>query len=559
MSRTPDRSPPARPPRRHARPLIAVVAALLSASCASDPGVISITAEPAGGGATAETAIPADERDTGRPDPSEPDGRPPGPDESRPEHPDVSDTRSAPPATAPPATLPPPTEPLLLRSVELAQVAEIGDGKVPRPYDDLVAAALADLEEWMAEIHPAIHGRAWEPLRGGVWPSYPGRTDIPGCGEPATDPADVSEYVAFYCAGRDFMVYDDGPDSLLGDLAEEFGPSILGVVLAHEYAHVAQDRLGDLDRGLPTILTEQQADCVAGAWVARALRGESPYLRLGEADVRGALITMVAVRDPVGIDQFLPGGHGSAFDRIGAFGEGFTDGPRRCAELLDDPLPLMPNEFRTTTDMLNDGDLPFGYEPGDIVPLVVDSLNSFWSFALEQQTAGPSGGLVPLAVVPVDAPTTCPGGRTTEVATGLVLCPDRALVLLDDAFARRLYQDPIIGRADFAVGYLVGLAWAEMVQQLLDSPLERSARAIGNDCLVGAWANDLDPRRPDRPGETGRAVISPGDLDEAVVAAIELSDARSDEDRLGGALDKIDSFRRGVLGGLDPCLELIGR
>ena len=36
---------------------------------------------------------------------------------------------------------------------------------------------------------------------------------------------------------------------------------------------------------------------------------------------------MITVRDPAGTDQFDPGGHGSAFDRVGAFQVGFTEGP----------------------------------------------------------------------------------------------------------------------------------------------------------------------------------------------------------------------------------------
>ena len=76
--------------------------------------------------------------------------------------------------------------------------------------------------------------------------------------------------------------------------------------------------------------------------------------------MRTGLIAMIAVRDPVGIDQFSAGGHGSAFDRVGAFQVGFTEGPARCAELIDDPLPLVPNMFRPD-DPDPDGNAPFGY------------------------------------------------------------------------------------------------------------------------------------------------------------------------------------------------------
>jgi predicted metalloprotease len=540
-----------RSPRRVATvtPLAATVLAwclVVAMGCAGEPDVVASRAEPSAGvGPTPTLPSTEAERDAGA-------GIDPDPD-------DPGVTTTAPGGTGgddapPPATTPPAAVPSIQTDASLEDLAEVGDAKEAREYDDLVAAALLDIEEWMTEVHPQVHGAEWEPLAGGVYPSYPGRTDIPGCGEPTTDPADVAEFVAFYCAGGDFMVYDDGPDSLLGELASEFGPSVMGVVLAHEYGHVVQDRTGDLARRLPTILVEQQADCVAGAWVRRAATGGSPYLTLSDADIRGALITMVAVRDPVGTDQFEPGGHGSAFDRIGAFQEGYVRGPERCAELLDDPLPLMPNRFQSTADLINDGDLPFGYDEGQIAPLIVDTLNRFWPFQLAEL----DGGSFPTMVLtPVTGPADISCSTAPQlVAPGLATCTADRVVFLDDAFARRLYADPIVGSADFAVGYFIALAWADVAQDLLGSTLTGSDRALANDCLVGAWTRDLDPDRPARPDEgLDRGIISPGDLDEAVVAAIEIGDTSSDDDVLGTPFEKIDAFRAGVLGQTDACLD----
>ena len=40
---------------------------------------------------------------------------------------------------------------------------------------------------------------------------------------------------------------------------------------------------------------------------------------------------------------------------------------------------------------------------------------------------------------------------------------------------------------DFAVGYVIGLAWAEAAQTALGSMLEGEHRALASDCMVGAW------------------------------------------------------------------------
>ena len=164
--------------------------------------------------------------------------------------------------------MPAPTDP----PATIGDALDLGDAKQPRAYDDLVRAAAGRHPAWWSEQYPALYGESFEPLAGGVYAAYPERTTpIPGCGTSEPTPyEEIARYSAFYCPQGDFMVYDDGEQGVLFGLAEELGPPILGVVLAHEFGHVVQSRAGELDRGLPTIATEQQADCFAGAWVARA-------------------------------------------------------------------------------------------------------------------------------------------------------------------------------------------------------------------------------------------------------------------------------------------------
>jgi predicted metalloprotease len=138
------------------------------------------------------------------------------------------------------------------------------------------------------------------------------------------------------------------------------------------------------------------------------------------------------------------------------------------------------------------------------------------------------------------------------------VCPSTNEVYFDEPFARQLYDDPIEGRSDFAVGYLLATGWAEEAQILLGSPLSGEPRALANDCLVGAWTADMLPGRESRPEEgESRGQVSPGDLDEAVLAAITIGDPGFDDDRIGSAFEKIDSFREGVLGGIPACTDRI--
>ena len=428
-----------------------------------------------------------------------------------------------------------------------------GANKPERAYDEFLLAVMTDLEAWWAQIYPSIYGEVFTPLEGDVYAAYPERPDdIPGCGAPRTTYDDVQQYVAFYCGVGDFIVYDDGTDGLLAELARDYGAATIGTVLAHEYAHAIHLRIGALDRALPTITTEQQADCFAGAWTGRAARGEATTVRFSDGDVRAGVIAMTKVSDPVGIDQFVDGGHGSGFDRVGAFQVGFDEGPERCAELLDDPLPLMPNQF-TSGDFENGGNAAFGYGENDLIGFLPEDLNRYWDEELD------IAGLDALSVVVVDSadPTgaeSCDGGLRGDLSTGVALCAATSEVYFNEPAALDLYRT----LGDFAVGYVLGTAWSEAVQTALGSDLDGEPRALLNDCLTGGWVKTVTPvdfALPQPRLATRDSVrISAGDLDEAIQTVLRFGDAGADDDVIGNAFEKIAAFRTGVIGGTDACL-----
>jgi len=459
---------------------------------------------------------------------------------------DPSPSTEPPPTTEVPDLAPTDPGPTTTTAPTPRDLIDLGDNKPVRPYDDLVRAVLEDLERWWGAQYPELYSGPFVGLQGGVYAAYPERTDpIPGCGGAAqTTYEEINQYGAFYCDDGDFLVYDDGTDGILGGLAAEYGPPILGVVLAHEYGHVVQARNEDLRRELPTVTTEQQADCFAGAWVARAVSGQAPGVPFSDADVRTGLIAMIAVRDPSGIDQLSEGGHGTAFDRVGAFQLGYLEGAPRCTTLLDEPLRLVPNIFGAAG---GDGDAPFGYGDQTIGGLVITDLNVFWPASVE--AAG--GELATLRVVPVSGPddVTCdaPAG---DISLGAVYCPATGEVFFDESFGVDVYNR----FGDFAVGYLLGMGWSEAVQQALGSPLQGEARALLSDCLTGAWVRDIVPGSTSN-GPERDVAISPGDLDEAIQTALVVGDPGSADDVVGSGFEKIASFRQGVLEGLPACID----
>lgn len=519
---------------------------LVSAACAADPGVVAVSAQP-----TPTT--------TAAPGPSTP--------AVIPEVPGVDPSDAV-------------VEPEVYGSANYDEVIITDGNKPSRPQDDLVALSFTDIERWWGQEFEPIFGTPFVPLEGGVYAGYPGNTtDIPSCGESGdtTDYELLQLIGAFYCQLGDFIAFDDGdgPNSFLLPIAQEFGSSTYGVVLAHEYGHAIQERTGVFDMNLPSIYTEQQADCYAGAWVGQSYNGESPLLRLGDADIRTSLLALLEVRDPVGISQLSEGGHGSAFDRVGAFEEGFVNGPARCAELIDDPLELIPNEFVAGSELeiYSEGNLPYactdynreqmiedGFLP-ESVDAIIESctdgpivlaadLNSFWKTALDdnfptlEPVAGDLGSYDCVDAVYLNAYE--------------LLCPSRQTVVYDGEIVPDLYRE----FGDFSLGYLLSVAWAEQAQIYQSSSLTGEERALLNDCYTGAWENDTTPRPggstptardTDGDGFPDLLSSSPGDLDEAIRMVILIGDEGANTNEIGTAFEKNSALRVGVLGGYDVC------
>ena len=516
-------------------PALLLAAGLLLTACGADVGVTATRSDLAD--VSSSPTLPSTDPTTTVPNPDDP----PTTDDPDPTVPDDTGPDDTSPDDPPGTTNPPVIDELAI---------DFGPNKPPQDYDDFLLATLTDLDAWWEQVYPDVYGEPWEPLEGSVYAAYPDRPDdLPGCGRPRTTYDDVQQFVAFYCGQGDFIIYDDGDDGLLNDLADNFGAGTIGIVLAHEYGHAVQQRSGALDRNLPTVTTEQQADCFAGAWAARAARDEGG-ISFADADVRAGLIAMLEVRDPVGIDQFQPGGHGSGFDRVGAFQTGFVLGPGRCADLIDDPLPLVPNQFTSQDDLENQGNAPFGYDDTELLGFLVDDLNLYWA-----ADAG-IDGFTPLTLVPVQDPddVAC-ADLGPGIDDGAALCPSSNVVYLNEPVALDLYrQQSTFG--DFSIGYLIGTAWAEAAQFSVDSNVGGEDRFLLNDCLTGAWVQTVIPedRALPQPRAEGRtSVVSPGDLDEAIRTVILIGDLSADDDVVGSPFEKIDAFRTGVLGGIDAC------
>lgn len=436
-------------------------------------------------------------------------------------------------------------------------VVDFGSSKDSQDYDGFLTAAFGDIQAFWDSAFPETYGSPFEQLSGGIFAAYPARQEpIPGCGtEEASSYEDVANYGAFYCIAGDFMAYDDA--SLLPSLVNELGQEAVAIVLAHEFGHAVQARSGEWEN--PVVLKEQQADCFAGAWAAHVASGGSDLISFDDADVRAGIIAMINVRDPIEGDGLAdPQAHGTGFDRVGAFQDGFVGGVTRCKPFFDE------GRLDTLVDIVfdredpNAGNLPLtdpAPDPelgaADIVTLIPASLDYFW---------------IPLAEangVPFTPPTfspfaaagpfpTCEGVDDAKYPGNVVFCPGDNVIYWDQDAMLSLSLDPLTG--DMSVGYLFSNAYSDAIQTALRTSRTGEPRALFNDCLTGAWSASIVPPAP----EDSPIILSAGDLDEAIITAIGRSDASTDTNVSGSAFEKVDAFRDGVQGGLNVCVSTFG-
>jgi predicted metalloprotease len=429
--------------------------------------------------------------------------------------------------------------------------------KPPQCYDRFLVAAVHDIDAFWQTAYPELYdGASYRSLPGGFYPAYPDRpTPIPGCDSPRPRYREI-EGNAYYCGAGEFIVYDD--DMLFPYLDHEVGRAVIAVVLAHEFGHSIQHQQGT-DFAYPSYNGEQQSDCFAGAWAAHVQRGEANGLTFTNSDVIAGLNGMIVVADPVGASGNDPGAHGSAFDRVRAFQDGFTNGVEICKPYLDHPVPSTLIPFTDPSDVMTGGDLP----TADLVPLVQRSLDTFWNKVLAAKRVTFDPPVIEAANVADGTPlcTTTPDDRTipNRIDAQLAACPATNTIVYNANDA----DDLNVTIGDFALAYRLGTAYADLVQRAMNSTLRGAKRSLLNDCLAGIWTASLVPDAsgappPTTPEEESTGSISPGDLDEVVRAALAIGDPDATTNLEGTAFDKITAFRTGFDGSFDSCVASYG-
>lgn len=429
----------------------------------------------------------------------------------------------------------------------------------PIPTPDPVSVATADIQEYWEVVFPALYGDTYEEIP----PDRIFRMGEPGVTAPPCNRQAVvnDDWIdnAFYCLGDNYIAYDARPNGLITQLTSEFGTASVAAVFAHEWGHAIQDRAGHF-RVVP-IYAELQADCFAGAWVADAAEDRDDPFDLRAGDLDSILGAILAFRDAPGSHAGAGGAHGSGFDRVSAFQDGYEDSAQTCVPYFDEPPIITEIPFASGRDFQSGGNIA----PALVLPSSVEMLNDFYSKVTRKVYTPIKVGRV-FTYDPEDPPTSLPdcAGEAIDAASQLenqvFVCHANRYVVADVAYLQRVYEE--IG--DFGVATLLSGPWASYVQELqgVADPMGEATTAA-DDCYTGAFARalfneQLESKTIGNIGrETGSDIVSPsaGDLDEAIAAFI-------DSDQVQGAsgdevFARVDAFREGFLEGLPVCKSFI--
>jgi hypothetical protein len=300
--------------------------------------------------------------------------------------------------------------------------------------------------------------------------------------------------------------------------------------MAHEFGHAVQARVGSPP---VSIAIETQADCFAGTWTRWVAEGKAERTRIHAAQLDELLRGYLLLRDPVGTSTAAQSAHGSYFDRVSAFQEGFDSGAEACRDDFGPGRTFTQGQFTTDEDFLNQGNAPFEELP----TLIGKSLPEFWGRAFSE-----------VFRKTFDAPDIEPFRRTAPDCApedrDLVYCPDGQVVGYDETdLARPAYE-----LGDFAVVTAVAIPYALAARDQLGLSVDGDDALRSAVCLTGWYGAQVYNR-------TVTAVqISPGDLDESVQFLL----TYGDDDQVLGTADLtgfqlVDLFRGGFVEGASAC------
>ena len=352
-------------------------------------------------------------------------------------------------------------------------------------------------------------------------------TDVPDCGGP-TSYDDVADN-AFYCPIDDFVAWDT-------DHAHP--PPARGVRLVHP-RHGDGPRDGPRHPGIgpsvpqqPTIMLELMADCFAGAWTTWARDGGSDTFDPGVVDLDNALAGMLEFRDPARLEPRAVRGPTARPSTASEPSRRASAGARSSAprtRTATTPSSTSRSGSRPTSSARATGRSSDrrparhrGARPRRPLELLgggvphVRSARSGIPIDDSCRTTPTIPTSRPRATTSISARTSTPASPSTAPTD------DIAALGRGRADARRCTSRSATCR----VGIMLGTQYSKAAQFRLGPSIDDGLTVnLQADCFTGSWLA-IRVQRGDRGARHRRTLrLSPGDLDEAVIAFLALQRA----------------------------------
>ncbi|KAA0093235.1 peptidase [Mycolicibacterium sp. P1-18] len=402
--------------------------------------------------------------------------------------------------------------------------------------DELAGSAVSDIEEFWAEHYGETFDGTFAPVDGLVsWDSTDYEDDVYFCGDGV-----LGLVNAGYCLPENTLGWDRG--ELLPQLRDTNGDMAVTMVLAHEYGHSVAYQAGLLAEETPTLVGEQQADCLAGVYMRSVAEGRSSRFTLSTGDgLNNLLAAMIAFRDPLLTEsdgEFGEDEHGSAFERVSAFQFGFTDGAAVCEAIDLEEINQRRGDLPVLLPDDETGELPVSRQS---VTSIVDAMN--------------------VAFAPADPPrlsfaqSTCPDARSGGPAS---YCPATNTIgvdlpALEELGAQSVDDSGVLTGDNTAYSVVVSRFMQAVQHERGGVELGDAKAALRTACLTGVATVKMTDSIATPAGDTVQ--LTAGDVDEAISGILVNGMAASDVngDSVPSGFSRIDAFRVGVLGDEDRC------
>lgn len=405
--------------------------------------------------------------------------------------------------------------------------------------DELAAQSISDLEAFWETSYSNTFDGEFTPVKALIsW-------------DPAQPQGEFCGDSTFQLVNAAFCHLDDtiGWDRriLLPQLRSAYGDMAITMVLAHEYGHAIAGAAGiTKPHGTPTLVAEQQADCLAGVYLRWVAQGDSPRFTLDTGDgLNSVLAAMLTLRDPLlASDEHLSDEHGSAFERIAAFQSGFTDGAESCKAMDAKEIKERRGKLPVKLEWNQTGEVAVDEHS---VQLVVDAMTTLYT---------PTNP--PQLTFDTSAASSCDDARPSPPVS---YCPATNTITVDLPALQKMgtpaHDEDLTALSGDNTAYSVLVSRYMQAVQVEHGGLvlDNAAAALRTACLTGVADRRLFDGVHNADGSS--LELTAGDLDEAVAGLLTNGLAAGDVngESVPSGFSRIDAYRTGVLGDFDRCLQ----